>query len=204
MNSDVGTQWSRQWLWLEDLHRSLHSLGLGQQRAALQHSGQDAIEWQDQQSTCRASGSHAWLLGKACVNATKNISCCACLQVLLPLDMRTKKTRAIRKRLTKEQVCEGNTMFYIIAYAGGLAGGSNRRTALAGVRSPHSLSSQHPWLSVKWVSVLAHYGSHAGTAYACALQQFSAGMGQNSVQHHMRCLAAIMRHEYKNELWIRA
>lgn len=100
--------------------------------------------------------------------------------------------------------CVKATPFYIIAYAGGLAGGSNRRTALAGVRSPHSLSSQHPWLSVKWVSVLAHYGSHAGTAYACALQQFSAGMGQNSVQHHMRCLAAIMRHEYKNELWIRA
>ncbi|KAJ9521902.1 hypothetical protein QJQ45_024765 [Haematococcus lacustris] len=35
------------------------------------------------------------------------LHCIACLlQSLLPLDMRVKKTRAIRKRLTKEQVCE--------------------------------------------------------------------------------------------------
>jgi hypothetical protein len=31
-----------------------------------------------------------------------------CAQAYMPLDMRTKKTRAIRRRLSKEQVCVGS------------------------------------------------------------------------------------------------
>jgi hypothetical protein len=36
-------------------------------------------------------------------------------QALLPLDMRPKKTRAIRKRLTKEQVCRARSAGEMIA-----------------------------------------------------------------------------------------